>query len=91
MKEQLAMRCYISGRVQGVFYRASAREAANKYGIKGWAKNLADGRVEVVACGTKEPLDLFFAWLKQGPQHATVTEVTHEVIPWMDYADFLVL
>ena len=62
MKEQLAMHCYISGRVQGVFYRASAREAANKYGIKGWAKNLADGRVEVVACGTKEPLDLFLAW-----------------------------
>lgn len=91
MTQQLCMRCSISGTVQGVFYRASARDQANKYGIKGWAKNLPDGRVEVVACGTKEHLDLFFTWLKQGPKQANVTEASREDVPWCDYEQFLVL
>ena len=91
MKEKIAMRCYISGKVQGVFYRASAREEAIKLGIKGWAKNLADGRVEVVACGTEDDLDLFFKWLKQGPKNAKVVAIAREEVSWDAHETFIVL
>lgn len=85
------MRCYVSGNVQGVFYRVSTQVEAKKYGITGWAKNLADGRVEVVACGSSEHLDLFFAWLKQGPKNAKVLEVTRESIIFTNCQGFVVL
>lgn len=91
MSSQSCMRCIISGRVQGVFYRASAKEEAAQYGIKGWAKNLPSGQVEVVACGEEEDLRLFLEWLNQGPAEAEVTSVTYEYLPWVEYSSFLVL
>lgn len=65
----------IKGKVQGVYYRASAREAANKSGIKGWVKNMPDGNVEVLASGSKEQLEKFVEWCRRGPKHAEVHEV----------------
>ncbi len=62
----------VRGRVQGVFFRASAREAAQRLGVSGYAANLADGRVEVAACGAEEALGQFEAWLREGPPHARV-------------------
>jgi len=91
MNQQSCIRCYVSGAVQGVFYRASAQNEAKKYGITGWAKNLPDGRVEIIACGSKEHLKLFFAWLKQGPKNARVLDVTYESIPLAKHDDFTVL
>lgn len=76
----ICMQCYVSGRVQGVFFRASARHEAERLGITGYAKNLPDGRVEVVACGSKGQVDDFCAWLSQGPANAAVTNVTCEAI-----------
>lgn len=66
MSNDLCMRCYISGRVQGVSYRASAQKMAKQLMITGWAKNLLDGRVEVFACGKEDKLDEFYIWLQQG-------------------------
>jgi acylphosphatase len=91
MNQQSCIRCYISGTVQGVFYRASAQAEARKYGITGWAKNLPDGRVEVIACGATKNLELFFLWLKQGPKNAQVHHATFEEIPWVLHQDFVVL
>ena len=91
MAEQSCMRCIISGRVQGVYYRVSAQGQASQYGIKGWAKNLTSGQVEVMACGNEADLQLFLAWLKQGPGNATISTVTYETLPWMEYQGFLVL
>ena len=64
------IRCLVSGRVQGVFYRATAQREAMRLGITGWAQNLPDGRVEVLACGEPANLEEFRAWLRAGPPKA---------------------
>ena len=75
----VARRCLVSGRVQGVFYRASARERARASGIAGYARNLPDGRVEVLACGEESAVQAFIEWLWVGPVAAKVigVEVEH--------------
>jgi acylphosphatase len=69
----------VSGRVQGVFFRASAREEAVRLGLTGHARNLRDGRVEVVACGTDAALASLERWLQRGPPLAQVTSVERSV------------
>ena len=91
MDKQLCMRCYISGTVQGVWYRASAKEQADELNLTGWARNLPDGRVEVVACGSEKQLEVFYAWLQHGPKRAKVDDCTHELFSWEHYSDFNVL
>ncbi len=88
MTNRACMRCYISGKVQGVWYRASAQREAMKLGITGWARNLDDGRVEVFACGEVGPLELFYVWLQEGPQLAVVEECTYEELFWQEYEGF---
>lgn len=73
-----AARFVVSGRVQGVFFRASTRAQAERLGLSGYARNLADGRVEVLACGKSEALDALERWLWQGPPAAEVTAVERE-------------
>lgn len=68
----------VCGRVQGVSFRASARNAANDFGIHGWIRNRADGCVEGVACGSANALNAFHEWLRQGPSRAQVVHVTFE-------------
>jgi acylphosphatase len=71
-------RFIVSGRVQGVFYRASAREQAVGLGLTGHAKNLSNGDVEVVACGSEQALAAIERWLRQGPPAARVDAVSRE-------------
>jgi acylphosphatase len=71
----IARRCFVAGRVQGVFYRASARARAQALGITGHARNLPDGRVEVLAAGEPEAVAALCDWLWQGPPAAQVTAV----------------
>lgn len=71
------LHCWVSGRVQGVWFRASTRETAGRLALTGWARNLPDGRVEVVAQGEREPLEALLAWLHQGPSGARVDTVEH--------------
>jgi acylphosphatase len=70
-----AARFLVSGRVQGVFYRASTRGQARQLGLTGHARNLPDGRVEVHAYGPSEALDALERWLWQGPPSAEVEGV----------------
>ncbi len=90
MQSKICMRYIVSGRVQGVFFRASAQEEAKKLGLTGWARNLQDGRVEVLACGDEEKLSQFHQWLHQGPELAKVDEVLSETSSWEDFERFSV-
>ena len=73
-------RFLISGRVQGVFFRASARAEAQRLCVSGSARNLADGRVEVVASGSDAALTALGEWLRRGPPAARVEGVVREDI-----------
>jgi acylphosphatase len=66
----------IRGRVQGVFYRASARDKARALGLTGWVKNLEDGSVEAMASGDADVLKEFGRWCNMGPSGAAVSDVT---------------
>jgi acylphosphatase len=70
-----AVRFLVGGKVQGVFFRASTREQALRLGLRGHARNLADGDVEVIAAGDADALDRLEAWLRTGPPNAHVTRV----------------
>jgi len=74
-------RFLVSGRVQGVFFRASTREQALRLGLCGYAKNRADGGVEVVASGSDEALAELEGWLHRGPAAARVQSVEREAMP----------
>ena len=69
------LRFIVCGRVQGVFFRASAARTAASLAITGWVKNLPDGSVEVVCAGSDSALDELAGWLWQGPSGADVTSV----------------
>lgn len=90
MTDYLCVHCIVSGRVQGVWFRVSTKDEAERLGITGWVRNLEDGRVEVVACGAKDKVQQLHAWLKQGPRKAEVKEVFYEEIPWEEHGQFLV-
>ena len=70
----------ISGHVQGVFFRISTQQQALNLAITGYAKNLFDGKVEVLACGKKEKVEILADWLLHGPSGADVRNITAEVI-----------
>jgi acylphosphatase len=74
----ICRRSFVSGRVQGVFYRATCVRKATSLGLNGWARNLADGRVEVLACGDLEKVEELVAWLWEGSPASRVTDVATE-------------
>jgi acylphosphatase len=83
-----SVRFIVTGRVQGVFYRVSAREQALGLALAGHAKNRSDGSVEVVACGPADALDALERWLRQGPPAARVETVSREDLPEQDLRGF---
>ncbi|HEX6791299.1 MAG TPA: acylphosphatase [Candidatus Krumholzibacteria bacterium] len=73
-----ALHVFISGRVQGVFFRESTRREASGLGLSGWVRNLADGRVEARFEGGREPCERALAFIRTGPPRASVTHVDVE-------------
>ena len=71
----------VSGRVQGVWFRDSTRERAQSLGVRGWVRNLSDGRVEAVAEGTWEQVDALVDYCRVGPRYARVDELE---LAWQD-------
>ncbi|MBX0321475.1 acylphosphatase [Halomicroarcula sp. F13] len=66
---------FVSGRVQGVYYRATTRDTAREQGVDGWVKNLDDGRVEAVFEGDPEAVDAMVEYCHEGSTRANVTDV----------------
>lgn len=91
MAKEVAKRFLVSGRVQGVFYRAFTVDNALDLDIKGMVKNLYDGRVEIFAQGSPEKIEEFKAMLEEGPPAAIVTSVDEfEEKPQKDVTKFII-
>ena len=76
----LIKRCVVQGKVQGVFFRASTRQVALELGLSGWARNCADGSVEVLAKGPRDAVLALESWLQRGPPQAHVDTLRCEVL-----------
>lgn len=76
--ELTTKRYLVSGRVQGVFFRASTKAEAERLGLRGYARNLPDGRVEVLVAGESATIQVLAKWLQQGPAQARVDAVVEE-------------
>ncbi|MGQ9551435.1 MAG: acylphosphatase [Candidatus Bathycorpusculaceae bacterium] len=81
----------VDGRVQGVFFRSEVRYEARKRGVKGWVRNLPDGRVEAVFEGEEEAVKALVDFCKTGPPGARVTSVNLKWQPFLgEYKDFTI-
>ncbi|MFZ4832726.1 acylphosphatase [Rouxiella sp. Mn2063] len=86
---KVSIAAYVYGRVQGVGFRFATQHQANALALAGYAKNLEDGSVEVVACGEQAQIDKLLTWLKQGgPQYAKVERVLTEPRAVKDFEGF---
>lgn len=84
------VKCLISGRVQGVSFRAHTRHQALQFGLRGWVRNVPSGQVEVLACGPTVEVEKLIAWLWQGPAEARVADVRCEAISTPAPAGFVI-
>ncbi len=80
----------VTGKVQGVFYRQSTKEKAVALGLTGKVMNLHDGKVQIIATGSSESLDLLIAWCKQGPPKAIVKLVAVKTVPLQVFEKFTI-
>jgi acylphosphatase len=92
MNDVVRAHLYVSGIVQGVFFRAHTTNVGRSLGLSGWVKNLIDGRVEIVAEGARQRIDKLISWCQKGPPAAKVegVEVVYER-PLGDMTEFRTL
>jgi len=82
VKSKVRVHLFISGKVQGVFFRDTTKKKAQEWEVKGWVRNLPDGRVEAVFEGEKENVEKLLSWARKGPLLARVENVEVE---WEEY------
>ena len=85
------VRLTIKGKVQGVFYRATAKDVADLTGVKGWVKNLPNDNVEIMATATEETLQKFINWCRQGPPRAKVENVIVKELELQEFNGFRII
>lgn len=87
----IAVRMTVSGRVQGVFFRAKTKKMAESLGLKGQVKNLPDGTVEIIAQGSPENIQKLEEWAQTGPKFAKVDNLKKETIEIdKNYHEFII-
>ncbi|MDW5375559.1 acylphosphatase [Halomonas sp. HP20-15] len=89
MESSCCVKAYVSGQVQGVSYRAAVQERALTTKVTGYARNLPDGRVEVLLCGDRDAVNALTQWLWQGPPAARVAHVELQRVEWRDRTGFV--
>jgi acylphosphatase len=82
---------HITGKVQGVFFRQSAKDKALELGLRGQTWNNADGSVTIVVNGNRTELEPYFAWCRQGPPRAAVLRVEISETTQQDFPDFRII
>ena len=87
---RICLHGFVSGRVQGVYYRQSTEQQAERLGIDGWVRNIADGRVEVLLEGEEEAVRELEGWLHEGPTGAEVSAVDVQEVPAQGITGFIV-
>ena len=87
---RICLHGFVSGRVQGVFYRQSTQLEAERLEIDGWVRNLADGRVEILLEGEEEAVRELERWLHEGPADAEVSAVDVQPMPAQGITGFIV-
>lgn len=87
----ICRRAIVKGRVQGVFYRQNTLNQAQKRHLTGWVKNLENGDVELVVCGSEADVESLCQWLWQGPSAAKVTDVKMTEEPLQSFEDFKIV
>ncbi|GAA4748391.1 acylphosphatase [Flavisolibacter ginsenosidimutans] len=81
----------IKGKVQGVFFRATAKDVAKALDLKGWVKNTPEGDVEVLATGDEDAIRQFIEWSKRGPDKALVSSVAVTSLNEKPFNDFRII
>lgn len=89
--DQIGRHCFISGVVQGVFYRQNTKEQAQRNNVTGWVKNLKDGRVEVLMYGTPSQIEAMKKWLAVGPERAIVTNLESFEVKYEPHSSFEII
>lgn len=80
MATSICTKAWVSGQVQGVSFRAYTAQQAHQLNVTGYARNLPDGRVEVLACGDEDKVNQLIAWLQQGSPRSQVQDVMTEPV-----------
>ncbi|MFH1311122.1 MAG: acylphosphatase [Nanoarchaeota archaeon] len=86
-----SLRLYVSGAVQGVFFRAFVKENAERYGVKGFIRNLEDGRIEIFLEGNTNEVNKMIEICKTGPKHSQIKNVEIKEEKFQDFKNFKVL
>ena len=81
---------HVSGKVQGVYFRASSQQVAIDHGLSGYARNLADGDVEVLISGDERKVDKMLEWLTHGPPQAEVASMQKKQEKWQEHHFFAI-
>ncbi len=86
-----SLRLYLTGTVQGLFFRQFIKDNADKHNVKGYVRNMEDGRVEVFLEGDKDNVDAMVLICKAGPRHANIRNMQEKEEPFQDFKEFKIL
>ena len=86
-----SIRLYLTGSVQGIFFRQFVKDNADKNNIRGYVRNLEDGRVEVFLEGDKEKVEVMMEICRNGPKHAKIRNLEEKEESFQDFKDFKIL
>ena len=86
-----SVRLFITGSVQGIFFRQFVKDKADKLGVRGYVRNLEDGRVEIFLEGSKENVDNMLEICKKGPPHSQIRNIEEKLESFQDFKEFKVL